>query len=81
VLETLVREHNISKREREIMELILAGMSNKEIEGKLFISVNTVKNHVYHLFQKLGINSRSQLMHLVFKNDRIESNPPRHRDR
>ncbi len=67
VLENMVREYNISKREREIMELILEGKSNKEIEGQLFISFNTVKNHIYNLYQKLGVNSRSQLMHLVMK--------------
>lgn len=59
VLEKLVREYNVSKREREIMQLILEGKSNKEIEGQLFISFNTVKNHVYNLYQKLGVNSRS----------------------
>lgn len=68
VLDSLVRKHNISKREREIMELIVEGKSNKEIEEQLFISVNTVKNHIYHLYQKLGIKSRSQLMHLVLRN-------------
>jgi len=67
VLDILVGEYNISKREREIMELILEGKSNKEIEGQLFISFNTVKNHIYNLYQKLGVNSRSQLMHLVMK--------------
>lgn len=69
VLDSLAREHNVSKREREIMELIVAGKSNKEIEERLFISVNTVKNHIYHVYQKLGIKSRSQLMHLVFRNN------------
>jgi DNA-binding CsgD family transcriptional regulator len=68
-LDGLAQKFNISKREREIMELILEGKSNKEIEELLFISFNTVKNHVYHLYQKLGINSRSQLMHLVMRNN------------
>ncbi len=73
-LENLARRFNISKREREIMALILEGKSNKEIEGRLFISFNTVKNHIYNLYQKLGVNSRSQLMHLVMKSggNRIE---------
>jgi DNA-binding CsgD family transcriptional regulator len=73
VLDNIVREHNISKREREIMALIVEGKSNREIEEQLFISVNTVKNHIYHLYQKLGIKSRSQLMHLVLRNNHIES--------
>jgi DNA-binding CsgD family transcriptional regulator len=69
VLDRLVREYNISRREREIMELILEGKSNKEIEGQLYISFNTVKNHIYNLYQKLGVNSRTQLMHLVMTSD------------
>ena len=73
VLESLVRDYKISKREREIMELIVAGKSNKEIEERLYISLNTVKNHIYHLYQKLGIKRRSQLMHLVLKNNHIAS--------
>jgi DNA-binding CsgD family transcriptional regulator len=72
-LDSLVREYNISKREREIMELILEGKSNKEIEGQLFISFNTVKNHIYNLYQKLGVNSRTQLMHLVMTSDHTSS--------
>lgn len=73
VLDNLTQEHNISKREREIMELVVEGKSNREIEEQLFISVNTVKNHIYHLYQKLGIKSRSQLMHLVLKNNHVGS--------
>jgi DNA-binding CsgD family transcriptional regulator len=76
VLDSLVREHKISKREREIMELILEGKSNKEIEEQLFISFNTVKNHIYNLYQKLGVKSRGQLMHLVMKGNHTASDPP-----
>jgi ligand-binding sensor domain-containing protein/DNA-binding CsgD family transcriptional regulator len=56
--------HDISRREREILKLMLQGKSNKEIEDLLFISLHTVKNHVYHIFQKLKINSRGQLINL-----------------
>ena len=58
-------KHDISRREREIIDLILAGKSNKEIENTLFISVNTVKNHIYSIYQKVGVQSRSQLIHLL----------------
>jgi DNA-binding CsgD family transcriptional regulator len=75
VLDNLVREYKISKREREIMELILEGKSNKEIEEQLFISFNTVKNHIYNLYQKLGVKSRGQLMHLVMKSNHTASDP------
>jgi DNA-binding CsgD family transcriptional regulator len=67
ILEMLSREYRISKREREIIELILKGKSNKEIEDILCISFSTVKNHIYNVYQKMGINSRGQLMHLVME--------------
>jgi DNA-binding CsgD family transcriptional regulator len=75
-LEQLVHRHKISKREREIMALILEGKSNKEIEGQLHISFNTVKNHIYNLYQKLGVNSRSQMMHFVMKNEEEHKGRP-----
>ena len=67
ILEMLSQEYRISKREREIIELILKGKSNKEIEDILCISFSTVKNHIYNVYQKMGINSRGQLMHMVME--------------
>ena len=64
-LAEIVHEFSISKRELEILKLILDGNSNKEIKAKLFISYHTVKNHVYNLFQKLGVKSRYELMHFL----------------
>ncbi len=61
----LAREHGITRREREVMELIAQGKSNKEIEAQLCISFSTVKNHAYSLYRKLGVGSRAQLIHLV----------------
>ncbi len=57
--------HAISLREIEIIELIVAGHSNKEIEDILFISLPTVKSHIYHIFKKLNVSSRSQLLALI----------------
>lgn len=61
----LARQHGITRREREVMELIAQGKSNKEIEEQLCISFSTVKNHAYSLYRKLGVSSRAQLIHLV----------------
>jgi DNA-binding CsgD family transcriptional regulator len=61
---------NISEREREIIQWILKGKSNKEIEEELYIALGTVKNHVYNIYQKLNVESRSQLINL-FKNLKI----------
>jgi DNA-binding CsgD family transcriptional regulator len=66
-LDGMLKQRQISRREREIMELILQGKSNKEIEDSLFISYNTVKNHIYNLYQKLGVKSRGQMIHFVLQ--------------
>ena len=50
----------ISERELEVLHLIAAGLSNKEIAAKLFISLNTVKTHTKNINSKLGVNSRTQ---------------------
>jgi DNA-binding CsgD family transcriptional regulator len=64
-VDTLVEQHQITKREREVMDLIIEGRSNKEIESTLFISFHTVKNHIYNLYNKLGVNSRGQLIRIL----------------
>lgn len=53
----------LTEREIEILNLIGAGKSNKEIAEELFISYKTVKNHVYNLFAKLGIHTRAEAIH------------------
>ena len=57
----------ISRREREIIEQILEGRSNKEIKAELKIAYSTVKNHLYNIYQKLGVNSRAQLIHRLLQ--------------
>ena len=70
-LENYFDKFGISAREREIIHLLLRGRSNHEIEDALFISVSTVKIHVYHIFQKLNVKNRAQLIAL-FKNLQVK---------
>ncbi|MDP9483584.1 MAG: LuxR C-terminal-related transcriptional regulator, partial [Chloroflexota bacterium] len=51
----------LSRREIEVADLAAAGLSSEEIAGRLFLSVRTVDNHLQHVYQKLGIASRSEL--------------------
>lgn len=55
----------LSNREGEILNLLLTGKSNKDIERELFVSHHTVRNHVHNIYQKLGVGSRLQLMNFV----------------
>lgn len=58
-------KYGISKREIEVMELICKGMTNQEISDSLFISVQTVKDHIHHIFLKTGVKNRVQLTNLL----------------
>ena len=55
-----LRELTITRRELEILQLIAAGLSNREIAEKLFVSENTVKTHSSRLFDKLSARRRTQ---------------------
>jgi two-component system, NarL family, nitrate/nitrite response regulator NarL len=51
----------LSQREREIVALVAQGFKNKEIADKIFISEQTVKNHLHNIFDKLGVSDRLEL--------------------
>ena len=55
----------ITPRELEILEQIAAGLSNREIAEKLFVSENTVKTHSSRLFDKLNAKRRTQAVQLA----------------
>jgi LuxR family transcriptional regulator, maltose regulon positive regulatory protein len=50
----------LSERELEVLQLVAAGKTNREISGQLFVTVDTVKKHLTHIFVKLGVSSRTQ---------------------
>mgnify|MGYP001765834688 CR=1 FL=1 len=58
-------EHEISPREAEIITEICNGLSNKEIADKLFITLQTVKDHTSRIYAKTNVRSRMQLMTLI----------------
>jgi DNA-binding NarL/FixJ family response regulator len=51
----------LSQREREIVSLVAQGFKNKEMAEKMFISEQTVKNHLHNIFDKLGVSDRLEL--------------------
>lgn len=57
----LAHRHGLTSREEEILLLMLQGKNNREIENILYISYNTVKNHIHAIYGKTGISNRFQL--------------------
>jgi len=55
----------LTDRQREIIELAAAGLSNKEIAERLVTSVRTVEGHVYRAYQRLGAKSREELVSIM----------------
>lgn len=51
-----------SHREKQVLKLLLAGLTNSEIAGQLFLSESTVKSHLSSSFRKLGVSSRAEVM-------------------
>lgn len=62
----------LTPREEEVLQLILAGQSNREIAGTLSISESTVKTHVRNIFSKYDVGSRAELISTLLKNQRVE---------
>ena len=62
-------QSELSRREREVARLLAQGLSNKEIAGRLYISERTVDNHVHHMLDKLGFDSRVQIATWLTRNE------------
>jgi LuxR family maltose regulon positive regulatory protein len=50
----------LSERELQVLALVAEGLSNREIAGRLYISLSTVKGHIANIYGKLGVNNRTQ---------------------
>jgi DNA-binding NarL/FixJ family response regulator len=67
------RDKLLSDRESQIMRLVAQGQRNKEIGQNLFISEQTVKNHVHNIFDKLGVSDRLELALYAIHHHLIET--------
>jgi DNA-binding CsgD family transcriptional regulator len=51
----------LSRKEREVLNLILADKTNQEISDELYISLSTLKTHINHIYKKLEVNTRKEI--------------------
>ena len=59
--------HQLTNKERLVVELVARGLPNKVIADRLDCSLATIKTHLQHIFQKLSINSKNELVALLFR--------------
>lgn len=62
----------ITQREKDVIELIAEGLSNKEIAEKLYLSPYTIKSHVHNILEKLTLNSRLQISKYARDNEQAD---------
>jgi DNA-binding NarL/FixJ family response regulator len=55
-------QYNLSEREKEILNLLAGGFRYKDIADKLFISVSTVRSHVFNMYEKLHVHNRTEAL-------------------
>jgi DNA-binding NarL/FixJ family response regulator len=70
-LETAAEVDDLSAREREVLELVAEGLNNKDIAGRLGVSVDAVRWHLKHIYLKLHVHSRTQAA-LKFRSGKAE---------
>lgn len=66
--DTLHMVEELSDRENEILDLLAEGYRIKEIADKIFVTINTVRTHIRHIYEKLQVNSRVDALNKTRKN-------------
>ncbi|WP_270563105.1 helix-turn-helix domain-containing protein [Clostridium beijerinckii] len=70
LIDSFKQKYDITEKQSEIIELIIEGLTYKEIAEKLFISPKTVDNHVQNIYKKLNVNNKMQLLNFVRSNSK-----------
>jgi DNA-binding NarL/FixJ family response regulator len=66
--------HELTKRELEVLSLLVEGLNQSEIAEKLVLSPRTVGKHIEHVLRKLGVHSRAQAVSVALRNDTLLAN-------
>ncbi len=65
-------DYSLTPREMEVLELVVAGLNNREIAEELFISRATAKAHVSHILNKMDVSNRAEAITLAFRNNLVD---------
>lgn len=72
-LDELASHHALTPREREMLDYLLRGKSVPAIASEVFLSANTVRTHIAHIYQKFDVHSRDELLEAIEKSRHSES--------
>lgn len=61
-----IKDYELTKREEEILDLLSKGFRYKELADQLFVSLDTIRSHVRHIYEKLQVNSRTDAINKVY---------------
>jgi DNA-binding NarL/FixJ family response regulator len=60
-------EKTLTRREQGVLELVARGLTNREIQASLSLSEGTLKNHLKHIYEKLGVSNRTEAAHAALQ--------------
>jgi DNA-binding NarL/FixJ family response regulator len=63
----------MTKREREVIELLCEGMSNKEIGQKIHVSTYTIKSHIHNIMEKLALHTRLEIANYSYTDQTLKT--------
>jgi len=66
-IDLFCQQYGLTPRQKNIVDLILTGSSNKEIGEELHITEGTVKTHIYNIFKKVDVTSRNQIISKIMQ--------------
>jgi DNA-binding NarL/FixJ family response regulator len=66
----------LSERQRQLVTLVIEGLTNREIADRLHLSEHTVKNYLFRIFDKLGVSTRTELILYALSQQKSESTGP-----
>ena len=66
-------ERTLTRREQGVLELVARGLTNREIQTTLSMSEGTLKNHLKHIYEKLGVSNRTEAAHAALQRGYVRS--------
>jgi DNA-binding NarL/FixJ family response regulator len=67
---------SLTARERQVVQLVAEGLANKTVANRLGISARTIEGHLNHVFAKLGVTSRTELVRFALSNNLADTSEP-----